>query len=248
MTMRRCEVLDWVLRQNFQDEIDIADQVDTIFAMDDRVSKSFRKEIYPEYKLQRAFCPKSYQIQPIKDYIFNVIFKELDVENSYGYRMVKVDNAEGDDVIACIMNKLNGYMLKVLFASDKDFLQIDGIRQFDLKGKEVKRIIADEELSAKDFLLVKLLLGDGSDNIPKVFDGVGPKKVLKLIHDKDLLKKKLKENQNSVKQYKLNEQLISFAKIPTNLKDTILEKVNEAVFEFNKAKESDIDLSEFMEL
>ena len=248
MTMRRCEVLDWVLRQNFQDEIDIADQVDTIFAMDDRVSKSFRKEIYPEYKLQRAFCPKSYQIQPIKDYIFNVIFKELDVENSYGYRMVKVDNAEGDDIIACIMNKLNGYMLKVLFASDKDFLQIDGIRQFDLKGKEVKRIIADEELSAKDFLLVKLLLGDGSDNIPKVFDGVGPKKVLKLIHDKDLLKKKLKENQNSVKQYKLNEQLISFAKIPTNLKDTILEKVNEAVFEFNKAKESDIDLSEFMEL
>ena len=123
-----------------------------------------------------------------------MIFKDLDVENKYGYRFVKVDGAEGDDVIATIMQSLDGYMLKVLFASDKDFLQIDGIKQFTLDGKEVKRIIANEELSAHDFLMMKLLLGDGSDNIPKVFNGVGPKKALKLIHDIDALKAKLKEN------------------------------------------------------
>lgn len=226
MVMKRCEVLDWVLKQNFRDELDIADQVDIVFAEDDRVSKSFRKELYPEYKLQRAFVPKSYKTQDIKDYIMNVIFKDLDVESQYGYRFVKVDNAEGDDVIATVMESLDGYVLKVLFASDKDFLQIDGIHQFDLAGKEVKRIVCDQELTAHEFMMMKLLLGDGSDNIPKVFDGVGPKKALKLIRDKDALKAKLKESQHAAKQFKLNKQLICFSEIPQQLKDKILETVN----------------------
>lgn len=246
MTMKRCEVLDWVLKQNFQDEFDMADQVDIVFAQDDRVSKSFRKDIYPEYKLQRAFAPKSFKTQPIKEYINNVIFKDLDVEEKYGYRFVKVDGAEGDDVIATIMKSLDGYMLKILFASDKDFLQIDGIKQFDLSGKEVLRKWGDEELSAHDFMMMKLLLGDVSDNIPKVFDKVGPKKALKLIHDKEALKAKLKENQASAKQYKMNKQLICFLEIPKELRDKILEKVNEKVFTLKQEK--DIDLADFMTL
>lgn len=246
MTMKRCEVLDWVLKQNFQDELDMADQIDIVFCEDDRVSKSFRKDIYPEYKLQRAFAPKSFKIQPIKDYIRNVIFKDLDVEEKYGYRFVKVDGAEGDDVIATVMQSLEGYMLKVLFASDKDFLQIDDIKQFDLSGKEVVRKWGDEVLSAHDFLMMKLLLGDVSDNIPKVFDKVGPKKALKLIHDNDALKAKLKENQASAKQFKMNKQLICFSEIPKELKDRILEKVNEKVFTLKQEK--DIDLAEFMTL
>ncbi len=246
MTMKRCEVLDWVLKQNFQDEFDMADQVDIVFAQDDRVSKSFRKDIYPEYKLQRAFAPKSFKTQPIKEYINNVIFKDLDVEARYGYRFVKVDGAEGDDVIATIMKSLDGYMLKILFASDKDFLQIDGIKQFDLSGKEVLRKWGDEELSAHDFMMMKLLLGDVSDNIPKVFDKVGPKKALKLIHDKEALKAKLKENQASAKQYKMNKKLICFSEIPKELRDKILEKVNEKVFTLKQEK--DIDLAEFMTL
>ena len=246
MTMKRCEVLDWVLKQNFQDEFDMADQIDIVFAQDDRVSKSFRKDIYPEYKLQRAFAPKSFKTQPIKEYINNVIFKDLDVEEKYGYRFVKVDGAEGDDVIATIMKSLDGYMLKILFASDKDFLQIDSIKQFDLSGKEVLRKCGDEVLSAHDFLMMKILLGDVSDNIPKVFDKVGPKKALKLIHDNAALKAKLKENQASAKQFKMNKQLICFTEIPKELNDRILEKVNEKVFTLKHEK--DIDLAEFMTL
>ena len=246
MTMKRCEVLDWVLKQNFQDEFDMADQIDIVFAQDDRVSKSFRKDIYPEYKLQRAFTPKSFKTQPIKEYINNVIFKDLDVEEKYGYRFVKVDGAEGDDVIATIMKSLDGYMLKILFASDKDFLQIDSIKQFDLSGKEVLRKWGDEVLSAHDFLMMRILLGDVSDNIPKVFDKVGPKKALKLIHDNAALKAKLKENQASAKQFKMNKQLICFSEIPKELNDRILEKVNEKVFTLKHEK--DIDLAEFMTL
>ena len=94
--------------------------------------------------------------------------------------------------------------------------------------------------------MMKILLGDVSDNIPKVFDKVGPKKALKLIHDNAALKAKLKENQASAKQFKMNKQLICFSEIPKELKDKILEKVNEKVFTLKQEK--DIDLAEFMTL
>jgi len=160
----------------------------------------------------------------------------------------KVDNAEADDVIACVMQDLDGYSLKVLLASDHDFLQIDGIHQFDLRGNQVKRMLADEELSAEDFLLSKLLLGDGSDNIPKVFAGVGPKKVLKLIKDHELLKEKLNADQASAKQYMLNKKLISFSELPKDLKCSILEKANQILYKIDEAKKNEVDLADFMNL
>ena len=248
MTMRRCEVIDRVMRQNFQDDIDAADRIDIIFAMDDRVSNSFRKRLYPDYKAQRALTPKQFQIQPIKDYIINVIFKDLNVEEEHGYKIVKVDGAEGDDVIACIMRNYNDYMLKILFASDKDFLQLDNVRQFGLDGKEVLRKVDKEILSPNDFLLYKIIVGDGSDNIPKVFERVGCKKALKLIHDKDKLRADLKEKQDSAKRFMLNKKLISFAEMPNELVSTILEKVNEKMFEIENASRTDFDFADFMNM
>ena len=85
--------------------------------------------------------------------------------------------------------------------------------------------------------MMKILLGDVSDNIPKVFDKVGPKKALKLIHDNAALKAKLKENQASAKQFKMNKQLICFSEIPKELNDRILEKVNEKVFTLKHEKD-----------
>ena len=75
----------------------------------------------------------------IKDYIIDVIFKEIDIEDSYGYRLVKVEGAEGDDVVATLLTKFKDkYVGTALIASDHDFLQIDGIREFDLFGREAK--------------------------------------------------------------------------------------------------------------
>lgn len=248
MTMKRCEVIDWVLKQNFQDDLDAADQIDYIFAMDDKVRNSFRKELYPEYKAQRALGLKQYKVQPIKDYITGTIFKELDVETKYGYKLVKVDGAEGDDVIAIIMKSLNGYMRKILFASDHDFLQIENVDQYDLRGKHVLPVVGNTQVSSSQYLLSKILLGDGADNIPKVFKGVGPKKALNLIMDPIKLDEMLKESQDSANQYILNEKLISFDKIPKDLHDRILESVNEQMYKLEKISQDEIDLSMFMEL
>ena len=82
----------------------------------------------------------------------------------------------------------------MLVASDHDYLQIDGIKQYDLFGKEITRTLGDEEVSSSDFLLGKILMGDKSDNIQQVFTKCGPKTALKLVKDKALLKKMLQEN------------------------------------------------------
>lgn len=248
--MKRLESVDNIARENFQNELDQADIIDIIFAMDDKLSHSFRKDLYPEYKAQRALIKRQYQMQPIKDYIVDVIFKELDVENQYGYHLIKVNGAEGDDVIATSFLKMkDNYIGSFLIASDHDFLQIDGLREFDLFGKEAKRELGGEEVSANDYLIGKILMGDRSDNIKQVFTRCGPKTALKLVKDKPNLKKLLSEDSFSASRFALNKKIISFNDIPNDLSTKIIEEVNSILYKnsvLNKHKKN--DWSEFMVL
>ena len=210
--MWKLESIEDVVKSNFQAEVDECDEIDIVFAMDDKLSHSFRKTLYPEYKAHRALVKRQFQLQPIKDYIVDVIFKELDVEHEHGYHLVKVEGAEGDDVIATtIMRLRDNYVGMVLIASDHDFLQIDGLREFDLFGKEAKRDLGGEIVSAKDYLVGKILMGDRSDNIQQVFLRCGPKTALKWTKDKDALKKTLKEDHSLAARYLLNKKMIDFS-------------------------------------
>lgn len=251
MTMKRLETVEWIVKSNFQDEVDMSSGIDFLFAMDDRVSYSFRKKLYPEYKAQRALVKKSFQVQVLKDYIVNVLFKDLNVEDDYNYKLVKVEGAEGDDVIATAYKSLKTkYLDVVLIASDHDYLQLDGLRVFNLFGQEAKREIAEEEVTASDYLLGKILMGDKSDNIKQVFSRCGPKTALKLLRDKDSLKTMLKESQDASSRYLLNKKIISFSSIPEDLENAISEKLNRAlIYDGNQAiNEVSIDLKDFMML
>ena len=179
------------------------------------------------------------------------IAKELNVEDDYNFKLVKADGAEGDDVIATAYKKLKDkYLDVVLIASDHDYLQLDGLRVFNLFGQEAKREIADEEVSASDYLLGKILMGDKSDNIKQVFARCGPKSALKLLKDKESLKNMLKESQDAASRYLLNKKIISFSSIPEDLENAIFEKLNRAlIYDGNKAmNEVSINLKDFMTL
>jgi len=246
--MKRLETIDWLTKSNHQAEIDAAKRIDIVFAMDDYLMKNFRKELYPEYKAQRILAPKSYNVFAIKRYITDVIFKELEIEEKYDYHMISVEGAEADDVIACICKNLaKDYMLTILYASDHDFIQLENVKQYNLFGQKIECKVGNEEVTPKEYLLSKILLGDGSDNIGKVFSGVGPKKVLKLIRDKGLLKSKLQESQDSAKQFLLNKKLISFDYIPKDLENHIVEVASKKLYE-NEVINSNIDLKDFMSL
>lgn len=248
--MWKLELVEDVAKQNFQVEMDQCDRIDIVFAMDDKLSHSFRKSMYPEYKSQRALVKRQFQLQPIKDYIVDVVFRELDVEHENGYTLVKVEGAEGDDVIATTLLKLGPtYTGSMLVASDHDFLQIEGLREFDLFGKEAKRNLGGEIVSAQDYLLGKILMGDKSDNIKQVFSRCGPKTALKWTKDKASLKKVLKEDGSLASRYLLNRKMIDFSCIPQSLSDKILENVNAALYKnepLNRRRAG--DWSDFMTL
>lgn len=229
--MKRCETIDWQLKGHFQDQLDCIDKIDIVFAMDDFTNNSFRKNLYPAYKAQRKLAPKQFDIYKVKNYIYDVIFKELELEDKYGYKFISIPGAEADDIIAVAMSKCSdNYELKVLFSSDHDFIQLEGINQLDLCGKKVECKIGKTEVTSSEYLLGKILLGDNSDNIDKVFKGVGQKKVIALIKDKNKLKLMLMENQEAARQFQLNKKLISFSEIPEDLVKTISEAFNKAVY------------------
>ena len=244
--MKKCEAIDWMLKDNFQDEIDTADGIDFVFAQDDKVSNSFRKKLFPEYKATRRLKKKSYDTYKVQRYIVEVLFKDLKIEEKYSYHLIKVSNAEGDDVIATIFREFGKeYMLNVLFASDRDFVQLDNVVQLTMQGKLVECKLADEEVSHKDYLLGKIILGDGSDNIMKVFPKIGCKRVIPLLRDKEALKAKLKESQDAIKQFNLNKKLISFDEIPEDLSKKIREEISTSLYREEELN-SQIDFKTFM--
>lgn len=183
--MKRIETLGWLLDSRYGDKMAELSGIDVVFAMDDHAGRSFRRELYPQYKAQRKTAPKQFNMGAVRNWLQNVVFEDLELETKHGYRFVEVPGAEGDDVVAVAFeNCSDGYALKVLIASDHDFLQLEGVEQIDMFGRDIKPKIGETEATPRDFLLSKVLLGDGSDNIPKVFPGIGPKKVMPLVRDR----------------------------------------------------------------
>jgi 5'-3' exonuclease len=228
---KRIDTVNWVLKQNAQEAVDLAEKIDVLFVLDDTVNHSFRKTLYPAYKSQRKLVKKAYDVQKVKDYVVDILFKEFKLEEDYNWRIVKVDGAEGDDVVAVAVRNLKGYAKKIIIASDRDFLQLDDVVQYDLTGKAILPVIKDtgEEVSRSDYLLHKIIMGDKSDFIPSCFERYGEKKSWKLVKDRELLRNMLKENQSAAKQFILNRNLIDMNNIPEDLSEKILGEVKSAL-------------------
>lgn len=229
-TQQKLESLNWIIKNNHQNEIDISEGIDIVCTEDSHINNNFRKQKYPEYKAQRKLVPKSYNVSIIKEYIQDVLFKELEVEEKLGFRIVKVDGCESDDIIAILMKKYDDYMCRILISSDKDFLQLDNIHQYDWWGNKIERKIKnheDFEMNSKEFLLWKILRGDISDNIKNVFPKYGDVKSYKLVKNKVLLKQMLCESQEAINRYKLNKFLIDFRSIPIDIEEKISKILDE---------------------
>ena len=94
-----------------------------MFACGDKLKRNFRLDLYPQYKANRLTVKRNYRLDTIKNYIRNVLYKELKLEEDHGYKFVTVEGAEGDDVIATLMTYFaKDYAASILISSDRDFL------------------------------------------------------------------------------------------------------------------------------
>jgi 5'-3' exonuclease len=222
--LHTCYVIPEIVEGNFGQYrgFDIRGYATIVFCADDWTSKGFRKKIYEDYKGSRteARAKNPYDLYKIKQY-FKVIFDQTDVWNRCGFKYAFVDGAEGDDIIYRLMtNYGSNYDNRIIIASDKDLLQIPDVMQFDLNDKLVTREGKYGQLSAKDFLIQKILIGDVSDNIPQVFERVGPVKAEKIIRE-GKLKDMLSKNADALKQFDLNMKLMDMSMIPQELQTKI---------------------------
>jgi DNA polymerase-1 len=143
----------------------------------DAKGKTFRDELFAEYKAQRPSMPDDLrlQIEPIHDII-----------RAMGLPLLMVDGVEADDVIGTLARQASAKAMSTLISTgDKDMAQLvdehvtlintmNDVRM-DAAGVEEKYGIAPE-------LVIDLLalMGDKVDNIPGV-PGVGEKTALGLL-------------------------------------------------------------------
>ena len=155
-----------------------------IVAWDSKTSTSKRRALFKDYKAGR--------IKPGDDFYAQIPLLEELVKN-LGWTFIELDDYEADDIIGTLSREADeaGDYETFIISSDLDMLQIvddnthmwrilkgfTNIEQIDIPEIEQKYGIKKTQ-----FLDLKALKGDSSDNIPGV-PGIGEKTAAKLLND-----------------------------------------------------------------
>ncbi len=158
----------------------------------DAKGKTFRHEIYPEYKANRPPMPEDLvsQIEPIHKII------EL-----MGIKLIMISGVEADDVIGTLAEQARKKKLDtVISTGDKDMTQLvcENVSVVNtmtgelLNESGVKKKFGVPPEHITDYLA---LIGDKSDNVPGV-EKVGPKTAVKWLDEYTNLKNIIKNSEN----------------------------------------------------
>lgn len=145
----------------------------------DSSKKTFRNEIFKEYKQNRPKMPNALYIQ-IKP-LFQIL-KEI------GIKTLSIPGIEADDIIGSFAYKLEKSGEKVLIVShDKDMIQLltNNISILNISNNEVitpKKIQKKYGIYPQEFIDLLALMGDKSDNIPGI-PKIGMKSALFLLQN-----------------------------------------------------------------
>ncbi|MCZ6744614.1 MAG: DNA polymerase I, partial [Alphaproteobacteria bacterium] len=180
-----------------------ADYLAVIF---DAARRTFRNDIYPDYKANRPDAPEDLVPQ------FALI---REATRAFNVACLEMEGYEADDLIATYAREAEALGAEVtILSSDKDLMQLvtDGIHMMDPMRD---RRIGAEEVREKfgvgpdKVVDVQALAGDSTDNVPGV-PGIGVKTAAELINTYGDLETVL-ERASEIKQPKRRENLIAFA-------------------------------------
>ena len=188
----------------------------------DSARKTFRNDIYSDYKANRGEPPEDLipQYQIIKDSV-----------TAFGIPSIELAGFEADDIIATYAKQAADKNWKVsIVSSDKDLMQVvtKDINLIDtMKNKSIGIEDVKEKFGvAPDRVIdVQALAGDSSDNVPGA-PGIGLKTAALLINEYDNLENLL-ESADQIKQNKRreslinNKELIKISKQLVTLKDDV---------------------------
>ncbi len=196
-----CNMLYKLLQQMSAD-----DKPTHIAAIFDKSSKSFRNDIYPDYKAHRPPAPEDLIPQ------FGLIRQATE---AFNVACIEQENYEADDLIATYATQAAAAGATVrIVSSDKDLMQLvtDQVMLLDtMKDKAIGRAEVIEKFGVppEKVVEVQALAGDSVDNIPGV-PGIGVKTGAQLIEEYGDLETLL-ARAGEIKQPKRREKLIEFA-------------------------------------
>ena len=216
-----------------------SERPDYLSVVFDTPAKTFRHDIFPDYKANRQKTPEDLiaQIEPLHQLIINL-----------GLPLIAVDGVEADDVIGTLALEADKKGIKTLIATgDKDMAQlvtenihlIDTMKDLRMGPAEVKEKFGIQPDRFIDYLT---LAGDTSDNIPGV-EKVGPKTAIKwineygsldgVIQNADQIKGKIGENLNAaLDRLDLFKTLVTIkcdVEMDSNISDLTIGESNEGL-------------------
>ncbi|MDA0820121.1 MAG: DNA polymerase I [Proteobacteria bacterium] len=192
-------------------DLDEADGPTHLAVILDASGKSFRNDIFPEYKANRPPPPEDLVPQ------FPLI---RDATRAFSLPCIEEQGLEADDLIAAYARaaQAQGWDVTIV-SSDKDLMQLVGEREgpngptrIDMLDTMKSQRIYIEEVEAKFGVKPELvgdvlaLMGDSVDNIPGIY-GIGPKTASKLIAEHGSLTAAL-DFAPEMKKSKLKERLL----------------------------------------
>ncbi len=228
------------------DDLTSAGKASHLAVIFDTSRKTFRSEIYPEYKANRPPAPEDLIPQ-------FPLFREA-VE-AFGVPSLEMDGFEADDLIATFAQhaREDGHEV-VIVSSDKDLMQLvdDGVTMLDpMKNRRIGPAEVREKffVDPDKVIDIQALAGDSTDNVPGV-PGIGVKTAAQLIDeygDLDSLLARAEE----IKQPKRRQNLIENAELARISRQLVTLKrdvpVNEAFLDFTIGPPDLAKLTGFLE-
>jgi 5'-3' exonuclease len=167
----------------------------------------FRYDLFPAYKANRITKKASTSQDKIDKFEFsrNEIIRLMQY---LPITIARAENYEADDVIATLCENMKDEDLSVI-SGDGDFVQL---LQRGYKHITIYNPIKKIQLEAPLFSAIahKCLVGDKSDNIPRI---VSNKKALQYLNDPSLFRKRMEETEFNA-NFNCNRQLIEFRQVP----------------------------------
>ena len=206
------------------------DYGEIILCCDDK--NYWRKQIFPYYKANRKKVRDSSSLD--WKMIFNTLHTIKDeLRDNFPYVVLQAESAEADDIIATIVERYGNNGQKIMIVSgDKDFSQLQRYKSVSQYSPITKKMIKVDDPMV--YLYEHVIRGDSGDGIPNIMSRddvfvsglrqkpLTKKKVAAMIED---MKRGITPFEGEIKRnYLRNIQMIDLARIPTEVRDSILDQ------------------------
>ena len=196
-----------------------------VIACDNR--NYWRRELFPQYKAGRK------KTRDASGHDWNSIFDCLhkikeELKEHSPYKVVDVDTAEADDVIATLTMRYSAHQKVMILSSDKDFAQLQKYDNVEQYSPILKKFIK-EPLPAMQ-LKQMIIRGDKGDGVPNILSA--DDSIINGIRQRPITEAKIINWLNQapeefcegemLRNYKRNEMMIDLTKIPEQLQKNII--------------------------